>query len=86
MPVGSDAGDSHGAESGHADHGKFHLPPNSWIPVWVSLALTLTLIGLLPPLGPWVGVVGIVALLAGCVAWFRAARAEFRELPESIDH
>lgn len=73
-------------EAGGHGHGEIHLPPNSWIPIWVAFALMVTLVGLLPPLGPWVGVAGMLALAGGLVAWYRAARAEYRDLPESLDH
>lgn len=75
---GSAAGNGH-----HGDHPTPHLPPNSWIPLSVALALMVLLVGLLPPLGPWVGIVGGIWLLASCIAWLRAARSEYYDLPES---
>lgn len=70
----------------HGEHGEIHLPPNSWIPLSTSLALMVFLVGLLPPLGPWVGILGAVWLLASCVAWFRSARSEYLDLPEAGGH
>jgi hypothetical protein len=74
----------------HAAPGEhIHLPPNSLVPICVALSITFTFTGLLIPLKPRVGPViipviallGIVALVISCVAWFRAARNEYRDLP-----
>jgi hypothetical protein len=76
------------ATSGHDGHDggeHIHLPPNSWSPISVALALTMCFIGTLS--ATWVWVVGLVWLIGSLAAWFRGARNEYRELPESIgDH
>jgi O-antigen/teichoic acid export membrane protein len=79
-----DAPEEHGAaEHGHGEH--IHLPPNSWSPISVALALTMCFVGLLSAV--WVWVVGLVWLVGSLYAWFRGARNEYQELPESLgDH
>jgi hypothetical protein len=71
--------DAHGAHGG-SEH--IHLPPNSWSPISVALALTMCFVGTLS--ATWVWVVGLVSLIASLVAWVRGARNEYRELPESL--
>ena len=82
-PEVSDGADVH-------EHGEFHLPPNSFIPVVVSIALAVTFIGFLNQVrdrvGPALWIVGLVLLIGSCVAWLRSARAEYLELPESGGH
>jgi hypothetical protein len=75
------------ADDAHHDHTAagssahdFHLPPNSWSPINVALSLTMCFIGTLS--ATWVWVIGLVWLIGSLVAWFRAARTEFHELPE----
>ena len=69
------------AEEHHGEH--IHLPPNSWSPINVALALTMCFIGTLA--ATWVWVVGLVWLIASLAAWFRGARNEYHELPESLE-
>jgi hypothetical protein len=68
------------AGAGHAEH--IHLPPNSWAPINVALALSMCFIGTLS--ATWVWVVGLVWLIGSLTSWFRSARSEYRELPESL--
>jgi hypothetical protein len=63
---------------GHA-HAEIHMPPNSWVPISTAFAITAVLVGLL--VGFWLVIIGGVWLIASLVAWVRAARAEFEELP-----
>lgn len=65
----------------HGAHDEIHMPPNSWVPIAVAIALMITLVGLLPPLFPIMAIIGGVLLIASLVAWLRAARNEFAELP-----
>ena len=70
------ADDAHGHGDGH----DIHLPPNSWIPIFVAFAFSAIMIGF--TVGPWLWILGLVLTAGGLVAWFRAARAEFEELPD----
>ena len=74
------------ADNEHAEHhDHIHLPPNSWSPINVALALTMSFVGLLA--ATWVWVVGVIWLVASLYAWARGARNEYKELPESLgDH
>jgi len=74
---GSTAAQEHPAEA------HIHLPPNSWSPINVALALTMCFIGTLA--ATWVWVVGLVWLIASLAAWFRGARNEYHELPEVLE-
>lgn len=71
---------------GHLD---IHLPPNSLVPAGVALFLCMTFVGFVDQvrskLGPTIWLIGLVGLIACCVGWFRAARNEFEELPESLE-
>ena len=67
-----------------ASHDEFHLPPNSWVPLMVSLALAFTFVGFL--ISPAVWIVGLVWLVASLSVWARAARREYLDLPESGGH
>ena len=58
------------------------MPPNSYVPINVALALTCTFVGFLTPVGPTIWIIGLVWLAASCFVWFRAARTEFDELPD----
>lgn len=90
-----DAGETHGVVrhaadvEGHAP-GTPHLPPPSIIPINVALALAVTFVGFLSDirrvLGPAMWLVGLLWLVAACVAWVRAARREYLELPEDAQH
>jgi hypothetical protein len=75
------ADDAHTDDAASAAHDQFHLPPNSWAPINVAVSLTMCFIGTLS--ATWVWVIGLVWLIASLAAWFRGARNEFRELPES---
>jgi Cytochrome c oxidase subunit IV len=69
--------------SEHEHHdAHIHLPPNSWSPINVALSLSMCFIGTLS--ATWVWVVGLVWLIGSLYAWFRGARTEFQELPESL--
>lgn len=74
----------HAAESGgHGDgHGEIHLPPNSWCPIVLTIALTATFVGFI--VGPWLWILGSLGTAATLVAWYLAARNEFRELPDEL--
>jgi Cytochrome c oxidase subunit IV len=71
----------HPADDAHAHD--IHLPPNSWAPINVALSLTMCFIGTLS--ATWVWVIGLVWLIGSLVAWFRGARTEFYELPETSE-
>ena len=89
MAITDDAPEVSGSADSH-DHGDFHLPPNSFIPVVVSIALAVTFIGFLnqvrDKVGPVLWIAGLVLLIGSCVAWFRSARTEYLDLPESGGH
>lgn len=76
-------------DAAHA-HGEIHLPPNSFVPIVVSFALAITFVGFLAEVrdavGPVVWIVGLVLLVGSLVAWLRAARSEYLDLPESGGH
>ena len=71
-------------------HGEIHMPPNSWAPIVVALALAIVFVGLLrevrDAVGPAMWVVGLLILIAGLASWARSAVREFRELPEESHH
>ena len=62
------------------EHGEIHLPPNSWVPISLSMALSMMFIGFL--MTPAVWIVGLVWVLLTLAAWYRGARSEYLELPE----
>ena len=70
-------------------HGEIHLPPPSIVPVSTALALATTLVGFVDQIrgtvGPLVWGIGLLWLIASCVAWYRGARREFDDLPESLE-
>jgi hypothetical protein len=66
-------------DAGHG-HDEIHLPPNSWSPIVLALALTATFIGFI--VGAWLWIVGLVVTVAALIAWLRAARTEFGDLPD----
>ena len=65
-------------------HAEIHLPPNSWVPLSVALAMAVTFVGFL--IAPAVWLIGLAWLLGSLIAWLRAARAEYLDLPEHGDH
>lgn len=67
------------AEAGH-EHGEIHLPPNSFVPLFVALSMALTFAGFLA--GYYLWAVGLVCLIVSLLFWLRAARNEYLELPE----
>lgn len=71
-------------------HGDFHLPPNSFVPIAVSISLAVTFIGFLnqvrDKVGPTLWIIGLVLLAGSCLAWLRGARSEYLDLPESGGH
>ena len=69
--------DSHD-DAHHAEH--IHMPPNSWVPIVLSLSLAITFVGFL--MSPIVWGAGLVLVAGSLVAWFRGARAEYLELPD----
>ena len=79
----------HEADSGHGEHAEVHLPPPSFAPINVAISLAMTFIGFIDGvrdrLGPLVWGIGLLWLIASCTAWFRGARREFNDLPESLE-
>ena len=75
-------------DEGH-DAAHIHMPPNSIVPVFVALSLCCTFVGFVDQvrnnLGPTIWLIGLVSLIASCVAWFRGARTEYLDLPETLD-
>jgi hypothetical protein len=71
-------------------HSPIHLPPNSFVPVSIALALAVLFVGLLGDIrstvGPVMWLVGLLWLIASCFFWARAARREYLELPEDAHH
>jgi hypothetical protein len=80
---------AHDEPPGHA-HAGIHLPPNSFVPVSMALALALVFVGFLgdvrATVGPamWLG--GLVWLIAACGWWVVTARREYESLPEDQQH
>ncbi len=78
-----DAGEEHGHETPH-------LPPPSFAPINVALALAITLTGFLTDIrnavGPAMWGLGLVYLIVSCFFWARGARNEYLELPEDGGH
>jgi len=79
--------DDAGEENGHATP---HLPPPSFAPINVALALAITLTGFLTDIrntvGPAMWGLGLVYLIVSCFFWARGARNEYLELPEDGGH
>ncbi|MBJ7595109.1 MAG: hypothetical protein JF886_09660 [Candidatus Dormibacteraeota bacterium] len=77
------------ADTGHGEHAGVHLPPPSVVPIMVALSLATVLIGFVDQVrgtvGPLVWGIGLVWLIASLLAWYRGARTEFHELPESVE-
>jgi hypothetical protein len=91
-PASTAAADAHVDDPAHDGHGngehahghdEIHMPPNSWAPISMALALTCTFVGFVTtPLEPWLWIVGLVWVVGSGAAWFRGARNEFNELPD----
>ena len=79
----------HEADPDHGEHDEIHLPPNSFVPINIALSLATIFVGFVDQvrgaLGPAVWGLGLIWFIATCAAWFRAARNEYAELPESLD-
>ena len=84
-----DAADAAAHGGAHGD-GHPHLPPPSFIPINVALALAVIFVGFLgdirKTLGPAMWVIGLVWLCVSLLFWVRAARREYLELPEDSSH
>jgi hypothetical protein len=80
---------THEADPSHGEHGEVHLPPPSFVPISVAFALATMLVGFVDQVrgtvGPLVWGIGLLWLIGSCVAWFRGARREFNDLPESLE-
>lgn len=78
-----DGGEGHGHETPH-------LPPPSFAPINVALALAITLTGFLTDIrnavGPLMWGLGLVYLIVSGFFWARGARNEYLELPEDGGH
>jgi len=76
-------------DSGEA-HSTPHLPPPSFVPINVALALAITFVGFLSDirntLGPAMWLVGLIYLAVSLAFWVRGARREYLELPEDAGH
>lgn len=85
----SDETPIHEIDTTHGEHTEIHLPPNSFVPVNVALSLACTFVGFVDQVrgavGPLVWGIGLLWLIASCALWFRGARNEFNELPESLE-
>ena len=89
--VSADAEESgHAGEAEHGAHGAIHLPPPSFVPVVVALALALVFVGLLKEVrdtvGPAMWLIGLLMLIASCAWWGVTARREYVSLPEDQQH
>jgi hypothetical protein len=77
----------HGEHGGHAG---IHLPPNSWVPINLALALAVLFVGFLTDIratiGPIMWLVGLVWMIAACAMWVVTARREYLSLPEDQQH
>jgi hypothetical protein len=75
---------------GEPAHEHPHLPPPSFIPINLALALAITLTGFLTDIravvGPAMWGIGLIYLIVCCVFWARGARHEYLELPEDGGH
>ncbi len=79
----------HEADAGHGEHNEVHLPPPSFVPISVALALATTFVGFVDQVrnavGPLIWGIGLVWVIGSCVVWFLGARREFNDLPESLE-
>lgn len=73
-----------------AEHEHPHLPPPSFVPINIALALAITLTGFLTDIratvGPAMWGIGLIYLIVSCFFWARGARSEYLELPEDGGH
>lgn len=73
-----------------AEHATPHLPPPSFVPINLALALAITLTGFLTDIravvGPAMWGIGLIYLIVTCFFWARGARSEYLELPEDGGH
>jgi hypothetical protein len=84
--VSDDAVATHDEDGEHA-HATPHLPPPSFAPINVALALaTGFLTDIRAVVGPAMWGVGLLYLIASCFFWARGARREYLELPEDGGH
>jgi hypothetical protein len=71
-------------------HAGIHLPPNSFVPANVALALAVVFVGFLndvrATVGPAMWLVGLAWLIAACAWWVVTARREYELLPEDQEH
>jgi hypothetical protein len=81
---------AHGEGGDEHEHATPHLPPPSFAPINVALALAITLTGFLTDIrnvvGPLMWGVGLIYLIASVLLWVRGARNEYLELPEDGGH
>jgi Cytochrome c oxidase subunit IV len=70
---------NHTESVGGHGHDEIHLPPNSWVPLATAFGITALFIGFI--VGPWLIAAGGLWLIGSLVAWVRAARTEYEELP-----
>ena len=72
------------------EHERPHLPPPSFVPINLALALAITLTGFLTDIravvGPAMWGIGLIYLIVSCFFWARGARREYLELPEDGGH
>lgn len=68
-----------------------HLPPPSWLPVFLAIGASLIGAGLAFRPDGWIAQPllagpGLIVLVAAIVAWIRAAGREWREVEHGSDH
>jgi hypothetical protein len=77
-------------EDAEHEHATPHLPPPSFVPINLALALAITLTGFLTDIravvGPAMWGIGLLYLIVTCFFWARGARSEYLELPEDGGH
>lgn len=67
------------------DHGGFHLPEPSAVPIVTCIGVALILAGLVPDSRLWrlaIVSIGVIIAVGGATTWIRDARAEYRKLPD----
>jgi hypothetical protein len=87
--VSDESDQIHETGTAHGEHAEIHMPPNSFVPINIALALVTTFVGFVDQvrgaLGPLIWGIGLLWFVGTCVVWFLAARNEFNELPESAE-